>query len=108
MLGISSNMHLTNLHLNIAGNDFQQQGSLNIENTIANIQNISSLDISNNSKYDLNVTLIWPWYDLNVTLMWSLCDFQLQASLSIKIPEDKVHNVLLETSIALLWALSDL
>jgi translation elongation factor EF-1beta len=49
-------MHLTNLHLNIAGNDFQQQGSLNIENTIANIQNISSLDISNNSKYDLNVT----------------------------------------------------
>ena len=58
MLGISSNVHLTNLHLNIAGNDFQLQGSLNIESTIANIQNISSLDISNNSKYDLNMTLM--------------------------------------------------
>ena len=67
MLGISSNMHLTNLHLNIAGNDFQQQGSLNIENTIANIQNISSLDISNNN-LDLGLVTLLPWIRMSKSL----------------------------------------
>lgn len=49
LLGISSNVHLKNLELNISGNDFGVTGSLNIESTIADINNIASLDISNNS-----------------------------------------------------------
>lgn len=67
MLGISSNMHLKDLHLNIAGNDFQQQGSLNIESTIANIHNISSLDISNNN-LDQGLATLLPWIKTNRSL----------------------------------------
>ncbi|XP_052059897.1 F-actin-uncapping protein LRRC16A-like isoform X6 [Mytilus californianus] len=67
MLGISSNMHLTNLHLNVAGNDFQQSGSMNIESTIANIHNIASLDISNNN-LDQGLATLLPWIKTNKSL----------------------------------------
>ncbi|CAC5357557.1 LRRC16 [Mytilus coruscus] len=67
MLGISSNMHLTNLHLNVAGNDFQQTGSINIESTIANIHNIASLDISNNN-LDHGLATLLPWIKTNKSL----------------------------------------
>ncbi|XP_063439170.1 F-actin-uncapping protein LRRC16A-like isoform X6 [Mytilus trossulus] len=67
MLGISSNMHLTNLQLNVAGNDFQQSGSMNIESTIANIHNIASLDISNNN-LDQGLATLLPWIKTNKSL----------------------------------------
>ncbi|KAK6185439.1 hypothetical protein SNE40_007675 [Patella caerulea] len=48
LLGVASNRHIDNLHLDLSNNDLGSQGAQNIGDTIANIINISSLDISNN------------------------------------------------------------
>lgn len=44
-------MHIKNLHLDLSSNDLQAQGGQVLGGCIGNISSITSLDISNNSKF---------------------------------------------------------
>lgn len=51
LLGIACNMHIKNLHLDLSSNDLQAHGGQVLGGCIGNISSITSLDISNNSKF---------------------------------------------------------
>ncbi|XP_067651117.1 F-actin-uncapping protein LRRC16A-like isoform X1 [Haliotis asinina] len=59
LLGISSNRHIHNLHLDLSSNDLQGQGTHNIAGCISEIKNLASLDISNNG-FDSDLKLLLP------------------------------------------------
>ncbi|ESO83066.1 hypothetical protein LOTGIDRAFT_223005, partial [Lottia gigantea] len=59
LLGINANRHINNVHLDLSNNELQSQGSQNIAVTINNIDNITSLDLSNNG-FDQELSHLLP------------------------------------------------
>ena len=49
-MGIASNSHIKAIDLDLSSNDLQSQGAHIIGGCLPDIQNISSLDVSNNGK----------------------------------------------------------
>lgn len=70
LLGIACNMHIKNLHLDLSSNDLQAQGGQVLGGCIGNISSITSLDISNNSKFTVRrghfKLSLWPNYSQKV------------------------------------------